>query len=186
MAFVCAKGLAAGVDTYLGFLEDLRARLDPPVADDYLYIAASPRFYVYEASDFRFGRPPRVELVSMNHDGEMMLIGRRCRDNFNINFWCKVLAFMRGVIHKHISKFGESPCDLLNQNRPTHLGRMVRASEAFVVYDQYHRSSQEKVPNITFQEVVYGSVMPRGKFEVLAWRSRVPPYHSHVYACELQ
>ncbi|OEL31626.1 Phenolic glucoside malonyltransferase 2 [Dichanthelium oligosanthes] len=136
-AFVRAKGLAAGDDTYLGFLADLRARLDPPVADGYLgncikgclatadagdllgvrgvlaasraiqaavaemeaapmggterwiekmmtlpferlaNVAASPRFRVYEASDFGFGRPARVELVSMNHDGEMVLVGGR-------------------------------------------------------------------------------------------------------------
>ena len=137
-AFVRAKGLAAGDDTYLVFLADLRARLDPPVGDGYLgncikgclatayagdlvggdrgllgacraiqaavaemeaaplagterwiqkmmtlpfqrlcNVAASPRFRVYEASDFGFGRPARVELVSMNHDGEMVLVGGR-------------------------------------------------------------------------------------------------------------
>ncbi|CAO2205909.1 unnamed protein product [Urochloa humidicola] len=136
-AFARAKSLAAGDDTYLVFLADLRSRLDPPVADGYLgncikgclasadagdlggdrglvaackaiqaavaemeaaplagterwiermmtlpfhrlcNVAASPRFRVYEASDFGFGRPARVELVSMNHDGEMVLVGGR-------------------------------------------------------------------------------------------------------------
>ncbi|CAL4996986.1 unnamed protein product [Urochloa decumbens] len=136
-AFVRAKSLAAGDDTYLVFLADLRTRIDPPVADGYLgncikgclasadagdlagergllaacravqaavaemeaaplggteqwiqrmmtlpfqrlcNVAASPRFRVYEASDFGFGRPARVELVSMNHDGEMVLVGGR-------------------------------------------------------------------------------------------------------------
>ncbi|RCV29847.1 hypothetical protein SETIT_6G046200v2 [Setaria italica] len=136
-AFVRAKSLAAGDDTYLVFLADLRARLDPPVADGYLgncikgclasadagdlvgargllgacraiqaavaemeaaplggserwiekmmslpfqrlcNVAASPRFRVHEASDFGFGRPARVELVSMNHDGEMVLVAGR-------------------------------------------------------------------------------------------------------------
>ncbi|CAL5008146.1 unnamed protein product [Urochloa decumbens] len=136
-AFVRAKSLTAGDDTYLVFLADLRTRLDPPVADGYLgncikgclasadagdlagergilaacravqaavaemeaaplggterwiqkmmtlpfqrlcNVAASPRFRVYEASDFGFGRPVRVELVSMNHDGEMVLVGGR-------------------------------------------------------------------------------------------------------------
>jgi len=138
-SFVRAKGLVAGDDTYLMFLADLRARLDPPVGDGYLgncikgvlakadagdllldgergllsasraiqaavaemeaaplagterwlekmmglpftrlaNVAASPRFRVYEASDFGFGRPARVELVSMNHDREMVLVGGR-------------------------------------------------------------------------------------------------------------
>lgn len=37
-------------------------------------VSASPRFRVYE-TDFGFGRPDRVELVSMNHDGEVALVG---------------------------------------------------------------------------------------------------------------
>ncbi|XP_062189262.1 uncharacterized protein LOC133892470 isoform X2 [Phragmites australis] len=31
--------------------------------------------------------------------------GRLLRDNFDIHFWCKVLAFLRGLIQKHVSKF---------------------------------------------------------------------------------
>uniref|UniRef100_A0A0A9AHR8 Anthocyanin acyltransferase n=1 Tax=Arundo donax TaxID=35708 RepID=A0A0A9AHR8_ARUDO len=136
-AFVRSKGLAAGDDTYLIFLADLRARLDPPVGEGYLgncikgclatadagdllgergllracraiqaavaemeaaplagterwiervmrlpfarlaNVAASPRFRVYESADLGFGRPARVELVSMNNDGEMVLVGGR-------------------------------------------------------------------------------------------------------------
>ncbi|KAJ6847402.1 malonyl-CoA:anthocyanidin 5-O-glucoside-6''-O-malonyltransferase-like [Iris pallida] len=37
-------------------------------------VSASPRFRVYE-TDFSFGRPDRVELVSMNHEGEVALVG---------------------------------------------------------------------------------------------------------------
>ncbi|WVZ61563.1 hypothetical protein U9M48_011419 [Paspalum notatum var. saurae] len=137
---------------------------------------------------------PRLASVAM--EISRMLSGRALiaanitasllRDNFNINFWCKVLAFMRGIIQKHIANFGENPCDLLNQNRPTHLGRMSIASESFMVYDQCHRSSQETVPNITFADVFYGSIKPHEKFEVLAWRSRIPPYYNYIYTLEKQ
>ena len=137
---------------------------------------------------------PRLASVAM--EISRMLSGRALiaanitasllRDNFNINFWCKVLAFMRGIIQKHIANFGENPCDLLNQNRPTHLGRMSIASESFMVYDQCHRSSQETVPNITFADVFYGSVKPHENFEVLAWRSRIPPYYNYIYTCQIE
>ncbi|WVZ94863.1 hypothetical protein U9M48_040700 [Paspalum notatum var. saurae] len=138
-AFVRSKGLGAGDDTYMVFMADLRARMDPPVPEGYLgncikacpagtdagdlgggergllracravqaavaaeveaaplagldrwmermmrlpfermcNVAASPRFRVYDAADFGFGRPARVELVSMNNDGEMVLVGGR-------------------------------------------------------------------------------------------------------------
>ncbi|TVU40339.1 hypothetical protein EJB05_13800, partial [Eragrostis curvula] len=108
------------------------------------------------------------------------------RDNFDIHFWYKFLAFKRQVIQNHQSKFGEHPSDALNQTRPTYLGRMGTKSEDLIVYDQYQVFSQQKVPNITFQDVVYGNVKPQGKFEILTWRSRIPPYHSFVYSCEIR
>ncbi|KAG2597737.1 hypothetical protein PVAP13_5KG251500 [Panicum virgatum] len=110
------------------------------------------------------------------------------RDNFDINFWCKVLAFVRRLIQNHIAKFGEHPCDLLNQNRPTCLGgrMMGRASEDLMVYDVYQCSSKEAVPNITIHDVLYGSLKPPGKFEVLAWRSRILPYYNYIYTCQIE
>ncbi|TVU12373.1 hypothetical protein EJB05_46014, partial [Eragrostis curvula] len=133
-AFVRSKDLAAGEDTHLIFLADLRARLNPPVgrrlpgqlpqrvrgergrrrplgragppargagdpgggAGDgggasgrdgdrvrrpppsrRANVASSPHHRVHDATDFGFGKPARVELVSMNHDGEMALFGGR-------------------------------------------------------------------------------------------------------------
>ncbi|XP_062186560.1 putative disease resistance protein At1g50180 isoform X3 [Phragmites australis] len=108
------------------------------------------------------------------------------RNNFGIHFWCRVLAFLRGLIQKHVSRFGVHPFDLVDQNRTAHLGRMATPSEVFVVYDQYQRSSEEEVPKIRIEEVMYGNVKPHGKFEVLGWRSRIAPYYSYVYTCEIR
>jgi hypothetical protein len=33
---------------------------------------------------------------------------------------------------------------------------------------------------------VYGSVKTYGKFEVLEWRSQIPPYYSYVSSYEIQ
>ncbi|KAL6880498.1 hypothetical protein ACP4OV_012063 [Aristida adscensionis] len=108
------------------------------------------------------------------------------RDNFDIHYWCKILAFMRGFVQRHVSKFGEHPSDTLNRNRPAHIGRMIRTSEDLVVHHQYQLSSLEEVPKITIQDVMYGSVKPQGKFEVLGWSSQIPPYYSCVYTCEIR
>ncbi|CAL5077860.1 unnamed protein product [Urochloa decumbens] len=108
------------------------------------------------------------------------------RDNFNVHFWCKVLAFLRGSFQKHASNSGEHPFDVLKQNRPTYFGRMDTPLEVCVLYHQYQCSTQDEVPKITVQDVVYGGVKPRGKFEVLAWRSSIPPYYSYVGTCEIQ
>nr|CAD1826392.1 unnamed protein product [Ananas comosus var. bracteatus] len=66
----------------------IREALDDPMSHNWMdrfmvlpldrlaNVAASPRFRVYE-TDFGWGKPTRVELVSMNHDGEIVLVGGR-------------------------------------------------------------------------------------------------------------
>jgi hypothetical protein len=109
------------------------------------------------------------------------------RDNFDILYWRKVLAFLRRYVEKHFSTFGEHPCDMLEGNVPTYIQRMGRASEDFFVLDQYQTyPSQEGVPKITIQQVMYGGVKPHGTFKVLAWKSEIPPYHCYIYTCKIR
>jgi hypothetical protein len=107
------------------------------------------------------------------------------RGNIDIGFWCKVLAFLRGSYQKHISRFGDHPIDLMNQNRPASFERIAAHSEDFIVHCEHQRSSQEDVLEIKLHDLVYGSIKPQGKFEVLAWKSVIPPYYSYVYASEI-
>ncbi|OEL13377.1 hypothetical protein BAE44_0025604, partial [Dichanthelium oligosanthes] len=106
------------------------------------------------------------------------------RDNFDIHFWCKVLAFLRAIIQRHVSRFGGHPSAILNGNRPACLRRMGGTSEDFVIYDGRECLSQEEVPKIRQHDVIFGSVKPHGKFEALAWRSQIPPYYSYVNTYE--
>jgi hypothetical protein len=108
------------------------------------------------------------------------------RDNFNIHFWCKVLRFLSRCVQKHVSKFGVHPSVLLNENIPVNLGRMAAPSDDFIIFHQYNWSSQEEVPEIRIQDVMYGSIKRHGKFDVLVWRSQIPPYYSYVNACVIQ
>ena len=114
------------------------------------------------------------------------MIGCLLRDNIDFHFWCNVLTFLRGMIKKHISKFGVHPFDLLNEKKPAHVGRMFIPSEDLVLHYEYQRSSQDDVPKIRVQDVIYGSVKAHGKFEGLGWTSPIPPYHSYVTVCEIR
>ncbi|TVU40549.1 hypothetical protein EJB05_14016, partial [Eragrostis curvula] len=108
------------------------------------------------------------------------------RENLDIQFWYKVLVFLRGFMQKHASRFGEHEFDLMEQNRPSYFGRMATSSRNFVIYHHYHqRLSEEDVPKITTMDLIYGNVKPRGIFDALLWRSHIPPYHSYVCTCEI-
>ncbi|CAL5089752.1 unnamed protein product [Urochloa decumbens] len=114
------------------------------------------------------------------------ITSRLLSDNFDVQFWGMVLTLLRGSFQRHVSRFGEHPIDLLYQNKPARLPIMTTPSEEFMVQHQYKYSHEEEVPQIRFADVMFGSVKPHGKFDMLLWKARIPPYHSHVYTCEIK
>ncbi|OEL25421.1 hypothetical protein BAE44_0013560 [Dichanthelium oligosanthes] len=112
------------------------------------------------------------------------ITARVLRDNFDIRFWCKVLALYKEFVEKHGSKFGGHPFATLNQNRPALLGRLGGTSADLMVHHHYECSSQVEVPNIKVQDVMFGSVKAHGKFKFV-WSSPIPPYYNHIYTCEI-
>ncbi|RCV09194.1 hypothetical protein SETIT_2G007900v2 [Setaria italica] len=159
------------------------------------YLSHEAYWYFFKTLMFGSTDPkmhPRLACQAM----EMAKMSKRCfiaanmfacllRDNFDIEMWCKVLAFTRGQNNKNILNFGGHPFDLVNQKRPAYLARMVITPPQYVVlHCENEYSKQEELPNIKFQDVLYGSIKVHGKFEMLGWRSRIPPYHSFVGICE--
>jgi len=124
--------------------------------------------------------------ISRMQDGSLNganIISSLLRDNFDIHFWCKIATFLRRFIQMNLSKFGETPFDRVCRNRPVEFGRMATSSEKFLVSHQYECSSQEEIPKIRMQDVMFGNVKPTGKFDILLWRAQIPPYYSYVYTC---
>jgi len=160
------------------------------------YLSHEAYWYFFKMITFGSMDPemhPRFARMAMEiarmHNGCFIganMIGCLLSDNIDFHFWCKVLGFLRGTIRKHVSKLGGHPFDLINEKKPAHLGRMCAPSEDFVLHYEYQRSSQEDVPEIRIQDVMYGSVKAQGKFEALGWRSRIPPYHSYINVCEIR
>ncbi|XP_039794781.1 putative disease resistance protein RGA3 [Panicum virgatum] len=160
------------------------------------YLSHEAYWYFFKMVTFGSMDPemhPKLARMAMEIAGMMNgcfisanMMGCLLRDNIDFHFWCKVLAFLRGTIKQHVSKFGGHPVDLIIEKKPAHLGRMFTPSEDFVLHSEYQRSSQEDVPKIRVQDVIYGSVKAQGKFEALGWRSRIPPYHSYVNVCEIR
>ncbi|CAM0904019.1 unnamed protein product [Alopecurus aequalis] len=115
------------------------------------------------------------------------VMARILRADFSIQYWCKILKFVRECVEEYISMFGEHPCDLLNQSKPVYLRRLGRISEDVFIYGQYQTcSSQEELPEITVQDVLYGGVKPQGTFKVLEWKSPLPPYLCYINTCEFR
>ena len=104
-------------------------------------------------------------------------------------FWQRVLKGIRHYTSMHLLLFGEHQSDLLANDRPVYLWRLPKTDAMLIAYNCYQACSsaqQHDLPKITLKEVQIGSTRPRGNFQVLAWRSNIPPYYSYLLNCGVQ
>ncbi|WVZ61558.1 hypothetical protein U9M48_011414 [Paspalum notatum var. saurae] len=161
------------------------------------YLSREALWYYFKTVTFGSMDPkmhPRLVHLAMEFANLMIgslmganIMASLLRDNFDNRFWRKTLAFFRGFIQRHVSKYGVHPIFLINQNRSIHLGRVGAPFEDLVFCSEYESCSQEEVPKIKVHDVMYGNAKATlGKFEALAWRSPIPPYSNYVYSCEIR
>ncbi|WVZ88653.1 hypothetical protein U9M48_035147 [Paspalum notatum var. saurae] len=102
------------------------------------------------------------------------------RANISTQHWRRILACIRKNWQKN-----PLPCNSV-ENGQYYLNRISNLSQ-YVQVDRHHRIAldQEKVPKMTIDEVMYGRVTPKGKFEVVWWRSHLPPHYSYIASCEI-
>ncbi|KAJ1285167.1 hypothetical protein BS78_03G259400 [Paspalum vaginatum] len=118
------------------------------------------------------------------------LFGVLLRANPCPRFWHKVLEGFKHYTSMHVLLFGEHPSDLLANDRPVCLWRLpAETSGVLVAYSCYQSCSGQHhdMPKITLNDVHIGSATPpRGKFQLLAWRSHIPPCYSYFMNCGVQ
>ncbi|KAF8696257.1 hypothetical protein HU200_037160 [Digitaria exilis] len=116
------------------------------------------------------------------------LFGGLLRANPCSQFWQRVLKGVKQYMSTHLLHFGEHPTDLLTKGRPIYLWRLPKTDTVLIGFYCYQACSAQEhdLPKITMSEVHTGSAKPRGKFEVVAWRSNIPPYYTYLLSCGAQ
>ncbi|WVZ69039.1 hypothetical protein U9M48_017892 [Paspalum notatum var. saurae] len=70
----------------------------------------------------------------------------------------------------------------LTKKKMVHFWRLPKTRVVLVAYSYYQSGSGQHhhdMPKITLNDAHIGSATPRGKFELLAWRSHIPHYYSY-------
>ncbi|OEL38068.1 hypothetical protein BAE44_0000913 [Dichanthelium oligosanthes] len=113
------------------------------------------------------------------------IVANMLRANFNAKFWSMALACAKEVSQRYCFIFGAHPISPL-QNRKI-VRRLNGSNDYCLVFNDYQVvSAQNEAPLITFQEVLLGIVEPHGKFDVVAWKSPIPPHYTYIFSCEIQ
>ncbi|XP_052153786.1 putative disease resistance protein RGA3 [Oryza glaberrima] len=123
------------------------------------------------------------------------------RSNTTTRFWSFVLATIRGFKQKNLSIYSSTnPLDPWAVVAPLYIPRANKNLDPVAILNNYQRncnethsysglitaSSPSAASQIMVQDIMFGTATPPGKFEVLAWRSHIPPYYSCVFDCEIK
>uniref|UniRef100_A0A0E0C7A3 NB-ARC domain-containing protein n=1 Tax=Oryza meridionalis TaxID=40149 RepID=A0A0E0C7A3_9ORYZ len=112
-------------------------------------------------------------------------IGGLLRDNFNAQFWCSTLKYLRAYIRNQLLVLGDHPNNLLRKGQWVHCLRFAEASDPLWMSDYYETDScPDQAPNIS--DIMLGNSTPRGRFEALGWKSRMAPYYSYMICCSTE
>uniref|UniRef100_J3N696 Uncharacterized protein n=1 Tax=Oryza brachyantha TaxID=4533 RepID=J3N696_ORYBR len=156
-------------------------------------------WYYFKALAFGSMDPdehPRLASLAMQVANEMngsfigaSLIGDVLRANPNTQFWKRILLKLRELRQKNMSSRGLHPEDLLGRNIPYDIGTLFCMGgqvQDYLVYDlRVAGPAQSELPNWTSREMLLGGDVPvEDKFDVLLWKSRIPPYCAYIVTHE--
>uniref|UniRef100_A0A0D9V528 Rx N-terminal domain-containing protein n=1 Tax=Leersia perrieri TaxID=77586 RepID=A0A0D9V528_9ORYZ len=172
--------------------------INPACAIELKFLHGDAYWYFFKTLAFGSVNPndhPRLASIAMDISAEQKggfigatIASSLMRTNLDAHFWSLILKNMREYTQKHRVLFGKHPHELMRKNHPVYLWRMAESdSEIFLCHGFYTAcSAKQEIPRVTFQEVLSGRVSPHGRFEVLAWRSQIPPCRSYLMSCSLE
>ncbi|CAL4884701.1 unnamed protein product [Urochloa decumbens] len=166
-------------------------RLRPLSREAFWYFFKVRAFGSTDAADH-----PKLASIAMDMAEEMdgsfaaaSIFGGLVRSNFNPQFWRLALAVLREFKKRNLIKYDahqRTETDPLEIIKPSSYTK--EAAGEFVYLDDYqiNSSTRGEVPKISLQDILFGGARPQGKFDVLGWKSTIPPYYSYAYRCEIQ
>ncbi|TVU41051.1 hypothetical protein EJB05_14541, partial [Eragrostis curvula] len=155
-------------------------RLRPFTEEAFWYFFKARAFGSADASEH-----PKMVSVAMDMVEEMSgsfaaanFFGGLLRSNFNTGFWSLALAVFRGLKQTKLVVVH----DRAQQTATTSTGTEIWEE----VTEPACPFAVEGVPKVSLRDVLFGGARPQGKFDVLAWKSPVPPHYRYAYSCEIR
>ncbi|KAJ1265574.1 hypothetical protein BS78_08G086400, partial [Paspalum vaginatum] len=115
------------------------------------------------------------------------VMARMLQANFNAKFWRMALLWIKGLRQRYGVIFGGHPVSPWRNKKPVYVPR-INNPNGYWVYNDYDRvvSTHDQAQEITILDVLLRlDVVPPGKYDLLAWRSSIPPHSSCIFSCEV-
>ncbi|KAG8088962.1 hypothetical protein GUJ93_ZPchr0011g27149 [Zizania palustris] len=117
------------------------------------------------------------------------ILGEVLRANPSAKFWHNSLSIFTELVDNNLSSFDAHPEDLLDRNSPVYFTKVAHVGtkvQGGLLYDLREAGPAEcELAKITSRDMILGGDIPdEHKFDVLIWKSRIPPYHGYIATFE--
>ncbi|XP_062208787.1 uncharacterized protein LOC133910296 [Phragmites australis] len=146
---------------------------------------------------------PKLVSIAMGMVEEMKgsfmalnILSSLMHSSMDARFWRRVLEVLRHGVRANYTAFGEHPSRLPASSRLAYLCGAAEDAPLCLYYDWCKQvgawrpgpAQSNELPKVTLQDVLDGSVVPRGedKMGVLVWKSPIPPYYNYVANCAVE
>ena len=117
-------------------------------------------------------------------------MGELLKENMNLHFWSMAFAALRNSKQTNNSVYGEHftyPWPMLETG---YFWRVKKTAECIVMFAGHQTCSAQTEPEalrmMSMHDLLIGSVMPRGKFNVHILTSRLPLQYNYSVRCQIR
>jgi hypothetical protein len=116
------------------------------------------------------------------------VIADQLRKKLDTQFWLRILRRFKGLVDNNLSKYGEHPKEMLENERPIDITALYYSSSAATRLMPPRVEGDDcpkrKLTHIPFGELIAGHISaPNNEFVVNTWESRITPYTKYVNDC---
>uniref|UniRef100_A0A0D9V532 Disease resistance N-terminal domain-containing protein n=1 Tax=Leersia perrieri TaxID=77586 RepID=A0A0D9V532_9ORYZ len=131
-----------------------------------------------------------MEIATMAKGSFMsaLIFGSILRSNLSAQYWSRFLECFRYYTDMHIRVLGEHPNDAYaKRTGVTYLWNPRDKRVVTATYNLHQASSAQlaDLPMLVSTDILTGTVEPPEKFDVLDWRSSIPPYYKYMSHYEI-
>ncbi|KAJ1287429.1 hypothetical protein BS78_02G008900 [Paspalum vaginatum] len=171
-----------------GTVEPLRLR--PLTQEALWYLVKARAFGSTDAAEH-----PEMVAIDMDMAAEMHgsfafaaadVFGGLLRSSFSARFWSLALAVLREFKKKNLLRLHQSTDGEERAEKFVHLDEyQIKPSSSCSSTQQQQHGETPIIPMLSLRDILFGGARPQGKFDVVGWKSMVPPYYTYAYRCEI-
>ncbi|XP_048526866.1 uncharacterized protein LOC125506024 [Triticum urartu] len=162
-------------------------RLTRLPAEEYIYLFKTLAFGSADPKDHPNLTPIAIELATMLGGSFVAAysLASVLRKDVSFQFWLSIFNRYKNVTENNLSMFGEHLSLRIRRRAPVDITSFLPSPAAPLLLTRPRTEtevSQRRLPKVTMADLIVDpTIRPKGDFDLVKWKSRLPPYTEFSY-----